>query len=105
MAKYSRLPKKKENERVSVLQSHSCKRVALMLCGGAHPVSCIFLDQFTIKHQLGVTARASHVQVGLCMVLSGSLLPQATESSGVQFLLLLRDFLELNYFQGLQTFA
>lgn len=77
MAKYSRLPKKKENERVSVLQSRFCRELVL--------------DLFT---QLG----------DLCVVLSGSLLPLATESSGVQFLLLLHDFLELN-FLGLQTCA
>lgn len=81
MAKYSRLPKKKENERVSVLQSCFCRELVL--------------DLFT---QLG------HVLGDLCVVLSGSLLPLATESSGVPFLLLLHDFLELN-FLGLQTCA
>lgn len=90
MAKYSRLPKKKENERVSVLQSHFCKRCCVVE---------LVLDLFTVKRQLG------HVLGDLCVVLSGSLLPWATESSGIQFLLLLHDFLERNYFLGLQTSA
>lgn len=46
-----------------------------------------------------------NVLVGFCMVLTPALPPQATESSCIQFLLLLRHFLELNYFLGLQTFA
>lgn len=55
MAKYSRLPKKKENERVSVPQSRLidpssfcdfCRLVALMLCDGALPGSCIWTRKF-----------------------------------------------------------
>lgn len=65
------------------------------MCGSLHH----------LKHQVEPLSMLINVLVGFCMVLTPALPPQATEPSCIQFLLLLRHFLELNYFLGLQTFA